>query len=98
MSSHRSLSLFTCPSLTSFLVLACCLIAACFAWGPVAASEPGLPFTEDFSDTNLRDDDQTNANWSTEEQALVLGWRAKRFGAFGPGVSGVDITSDAHYT
>ena len=57
-----------------------------------------MPFTEDFSDTNLRDDGGTNANWSTEEQALVLDWREKHFGAFGPGVAGADITADAHVT
>jgi len=29
------------------------------------AAAPGLPFTEDFTDTALRDADETNANWST---------------------------------
>ena len=58
------------------------------------AAVPGLPFTEDFSDTSLRDDAQTNANWSTDEQALLLSWREKRFGAFGPGVSGFCIALD----
>ena len=42
--------------------------------------------------------DQTNANWSAEQQALLLAWRDKRFGAFGPGVTGLSITSDAHRT
>ncbi len=37
--------------------------------------EAGLPFTEDFVDTDLRDGMLTNANWSTEEQALFLAWR-----------------------
>ena len=46
------------------------------------AATAGLPFTEDFSATNLRDSSQTFANWSTEEQALILAWKNARFGAF----------------
>lgn len=42
------------------------------------AATPGLPFTEDFSDTNLRDAGLTSANWSTEEQAVFSAWAAKR--------------------
>ncbi len=40
------------------------------------AVEAGLPFTEDFVDTDSRDSALTNANWSTEEQALFLAWRS----------------------
>ncbi|MCF6324879.1 MAG: FG-GAP-like repeat-containing protein [Gammaproteobacteria bacterium] len=40
------------------------------------AVKAGLPFTEDFVDTDLRDSALTNANWSTEEQALFLAWRS----------------------
>ena len=60
--------------------------------GPVGP--PGLPFTEDFSDTALQDPTLTNANWSTTEQVLELAWPEKRFGAFGPGVTASDITAD----
>ncbi len=71
------------------------LILALRAW----AAEPGLPFTEDFSDTNLRDDAGTNADWDTEAQALSLGLKSPRFGAFLPAVTtGVDITSDRDET
>jgi hypothetical protein len=59
---------------------------------------PGLPFTEDFADTSLRDADKTNANWSTEEQALILNWRQAQYGVLGPGLVGSDISSDAHAT
>ena len=62
------------------------------------AATPGLPFTEDFSDTDLRDDNSTNADWSTEEQTLLQAWREKRFGAFGASLIGSDITSDADST
>jgi hypothetical protein len=62
------------------------------------AATPGLPFTEDFSDTNLRDSSLTNANWSTEEQALVLAWRRAQHGAFGPGLAGGNISADAQAT
>jgi hypothetical protein len=58
------------------------------------AAAPGLPFTEDFATTDLRDDAMTHANWSTEEQALLLSWREKRFGAFGSGLTGTTITTD----
>jgi hypothetical protein len=62
------------------------------------AATPGLPFTEDFADTNLRDASLTNANWSTEEQALFLAWRRAQYGAFRPGVTGSDVGSDTDDT
>lgn len=58
-----------------------CLL--CFAVGFAAtamAGTSGLPFSEDFSDAALKDDTLTNANWSTEEQALVLAWRREQYG------------------
>jgi len=64
----------------------------------VRAATPGLPFTEDFAYTDLRDGSLTNANWSTDEQALVLAWRHARYGAFGPGVTGSDVSGDADDT
>ncbi|MCP3982193.1 MAG: hypothetical protein GY716_23035 [bacterium] len=48
------------------------------------AATPGLPFTEEFSDNTLRDDAGTNANWSTDEQQLILGWKARRYGTLFP--------------
>ncbi len=62
------------------------------------SSAPGLPFTEDFSDTSLRDGTNTNANWSTGEEALILNWRNAEYGVFGPGMTGSDISSDNHDT
>jgi hypothetical protein len=64
----------------------------------VRATTPGLPFTEDFADTNLQDPLLTNANWSTDEQALVLSWRRAQYGAFGSGLTGSDVTTDTHDT
>jgi len=64
----------------------------------VRAATPGLPFTEDFADTDLRDGSLTNTNWSTDEQALVLAWRHARYGAFGPGATGSDVSGDADDT
>ena len=49
--------------------------------GYLQAAEPGLPFTEDFSDTNLKDETKTNANWSPEEQEVYLAWRKVIYGA-----------------
>jgi len=66
---------------------------------PCWAAVPGLPFTEDFSADNLMDASNTNANWSTEDQALYLAWKEKQYGAFGAGnTTGSDITSDADDT
>ncbi|MFC1495505.1 beta strand repeat-containing protein, partial [Thermodesulfobacteriota bacterium] len=45
------------------------------------AADPGLPFTEDFIDTNLKDSTKTNANWSTDDQAVYLAWRKQIYGA-----------------
>ena len=60
------------------------------------AATPGLPFTEDFADTGLMDAANTTANWSTEEQALLLEWQKAQYGAFGPdSVTGTDISADA---
>jgi len=62
------------------------------------SSGQGLPFTEDFTDTALRDADNTNANWSTDEEALILNWREIHYGVFDAGFTGSDISSDAHST
>ncbi len=39
---------------------------AAIGYSPVSAATPGLPFTEDFSDTSLRDAAGTTANWDTD--------------------------------
>jgi hypothetical protein len=62
------------------------------------SSVPGLPFTEDFADTALRDADETNANWSIDEEALILNWRQAHYGVFEPGLTGADVSSDTHNT
>jgi len=59
---------------------------------------PGLPFTEDFTDTALRDADKTNADWSIDEEALILNWRQAQYGVFNPSLIGSNISSDAHNT
>jgi len=79
------------------VVLAGLLVSASISQGHRAAT-PGVPFTEDFSDTSLRDAGLTNANWSTDEQALVLAWRERHYGVFAAGTSGSDITNDSHST
>jgi hypothetical protein len=62
------------------------------------AATPGLPFVEDFSDTALRDGNLTNANWSTDEQALVLAWRRAQYGVFGLDLVGGDVSADTDNT
>ena len=52
---------------------------------PLRAAAPGLPFTEDFASTALRDAARTTADWDTASQALRLARRRPLFGAFGSG-------------
>lgn len=81
-------------------VLLCLLGSAAGFAAAAMAGTPGLPFSEDFSDAALKDDTLTNANWSTEEQALVLAWRREQYGGFydGSTVVGSNISDDADYT
>jgi len=58
------------------------------------AVEAGLPFTEDFVDTDSRDSTLTNANWSTEEQALFLAWRRAESTGTGNESDIDDLTDD----
>lgn len=59
---------------------------------------PGLPFTEDFTSTDLRDATRTNASWSTREEALLLNSRGPLYGVFETGLVGADITAEEHDT
>jgi hypothetical protein len=64
--------------------------------GYLQAAPPGLPFTEDFSDTDLRDAARTTANWSTDEQTLLIAKWRRQYGAFSASITtGADITSDS---
>jgi hypothetical protein len=63
-----------------------------------SASGPGLPLTEDFAETSLRDATRTSANWSAREEALLMNSRSPLYGAFGPGLMGADITGEMHDT
>ncbi len=80
------------------IVLRAVLLAILFGSASALASSPGLPFTENFSDTALQDPAQTNANWSPDEQALVLAWRQREYGGLTVDVSGSDISGDEHST
>ncbi len=60
----------------------------------VYAVEAGMPFTEDFADTASRNSALTNANWSTEEQALFLAWRAAESAGTGNELDIDDLTDD----
>ena len=44
----------------SYLLVVCMLFLGASL---VQAAEPGLPFIEDFSNTNLKDETKNNANW-----------------------------------
>jgi hypothetical protein len=62
------------------------------------ATVPRLPFTEDFTDSALQDADGTNADWSSDEEALILNWRKAQYDAFDPGTTYSDISSDVAST
>ena len=94
MQIHR----FFPRSVAARLGIALVMLAGMLGLQPAQAATPGLPFTEDFSDATLRDGGLTNANWSTEEQALMLAWRQRQFNVFGVGLAGTDVTADAHGT
>ncbi len=66
---------------------------------PLHAGTPGLPFTEDFADTALMDLAQTNANWSTAEQAAYLAWHRQRLAGFPDGNSpGLAVSAEIEST
>ena len=81
-----------------WLALVAVLLSGTAGSNAAPEATPGLPFIEDFTDTTLRDAAQTTANWSTEEQALMLAWQERHYGAFGAGLAGTDISSDEHAT
>jgi hypothetical protein len=64
----------------------------------IFAATPGLPFAEDFTETNLRDGTNTTANWTGQEQELFLAWCKAQYGAFPASTVGSDITGDTSDT
>ncbi len=44
---------------------------------------PGLPFSEDFSESNLKLENQTSASWVTQFQKVILGQRGAKTLGFG---------------
>ena len=67
----------------------------CFSLSQSQAATPGLPFTEDFSDTNLKSSN-TTANWSTNHQLLRQSNRQRRHGLI-YGLSGPVSDSARNY-
>jgi hypothetical protein len=65
--------------------------------GSSQAATPGLPFTEDFSDTNLRDANLTSANWSTDEQAVYSAWAAQQPASYSTTGSALGSETDTSY-
>ena len=63
----------------------------------VQAATPGLPFTEDFRDTNLQDSTQTTANWDTQAEQLTFGAWQRQFGVL-QSVDTADISDDENGT
>jgi hypothetical protein len=78
--------------LPAALGLLLALLVALAAHG--AAAVPGLPFTEDFTDTALRDQEHTDADWSTVEGALLLGPADPTQDPFGTATPGRPISDD----
>ena len=80
---------------TIIMIAVFSIMAATEVW----AGTPGLPFTEDFDNADLKDWNKTNANWSSEEQHLAMAWRQVRYGAFGTSItSATEISPDNDVT
>ena len=65
------------------------------------AATPGLPFTEDFSSQTLMDTGQTSANWSTDEQAVLLAFHSQRLHRLPDGstaAAGNNLGSETDFT
>lgn len=59
------------------------------------AATPGLPFTEDFSDTALMNSSKSVASWDTKAQILVQSFRnARSGGLISSSASGKNISDD----
>ncbi|MDT8410689.1 MAG: VCBS repeat-containing protein [Wenzhouxiangellaceae bacterium] len=86
-----------CAFSLSFSTLALTGALILLAASPPPAATAGLPLTEDFSTTDLRDDALTSADWSTEEQAVFLAWSTRhqlpRYSA-----TGIAVGSEADFT
>ena len=57
------------------------LCAILFLLLPLNVAAQGLPFTENFSDTSLKDTLATHAEWSTAEQKAYLAFQKARYNA-----------------
>jgi hypothetical protein len=83
------------PRLRSKRWLASGMLVCAFAASlPALAANPGLPLTEDFSTTTLRDGALTNANWSAEEQAVFLAWSRRQLPNYSAAGSAVGSEAD----
>ena len=60
----------TCQRLVASILAAASVVLAS---GAAQGASPGLPFTEDFSSTALRDTDETTATWNTQAGRLEMG-------------------------
>lgn len=63
-----------------------------------AADPPELLYTESFTSTTHQDFSATTANWSTEEEALLLSWRNSRFNPFTADTASMSLSSDTFNT
>ena len=52
-------------------------LLCCFVGFSTYAATPGIPFTEDFSDTSLRNGPNTFGTWSAQEQAAYLSFSSQ---------------------
>ena len=91
----RNSKIAACKSLIHFPGISFFTIAIFIHLTSAFAAVPGLPFTEDFSNTNLMNSGNSVANWNTKQQALTQSFRnARSGGLISDSTIGKDVSAD----
>ncbi|MCW8830090.1 MAG: FG-GAP-like repeat-containing protein, partial [Gammaproteobacteria bacterium] len=94
----RSFGILPCKLSTLILGLPVLFITIALYQSSAYANEPGLPFTEEFIDADLRAVG-TTANWDTLDQFVKLGKRSpKKLGLTADTSTGMDVSSNLYST
>ncbi|MCW8831550.1 MAG: FG-GAP-like repeat-containing protein, partial [Gammaproteobacteria bacterium] len=95
LTNNRSAKITARKSLIHLLALPVLTIVSLLQTTSTIAATPGLPFTEDFSDTALMNSSKSVASWDTKAQILVQSFRnARSGGLISSSASGKNISDD----